>query len=79
MGRAISIGLFVYGTALCVFFAVSLWFALPINNKLFVDMTSVDRWIIAVDSVLIPIACVVSIWVVYRITLRKTKKAKAKP
>jgi len=72
--RFLSIVTFIYGALLCVFFAISLWFVLPINNKLYADYTSMDRFYAMAANIAVPLGAVVAIVVIYWLTIRRLRQ-----
>jgi nitrate reductase gamma subunit len=74
--RFLSIVTFIYGAVLCVFFAISLGFVLPINNKLYVDYTSMDRFYSIAANIGVLLAAVVAIILVYWLTIRRLRRQK---
>ncbi len=72
--RFLSIVTFIYGALLCVFFAISLWFVLPINNKLYADYTPMDRFYAMAANIGVPLGAVVAIVVIYWLTIRRLRQ-----
>lgn len=72
--RFLSIATFIYGAVLCVFFALSLWFVLPINNKLYVDYTSMDSFYSIAANIGVPLGAVAAIVLVYWLTIRRLRQ-----